>query len=278
MIKDSFQSADGLKLYTQHWPLDDPQAFVLLVHGFGEHIGRYNYVAEALNAAGYAAIGLDHRGHGQSEGQPRASVRSMSLYVDDLVLLWEKARAAYPHKPCFVLGHSLGAQISLGFTLRHQAKLQGLILSGIPVYLIDKLLNLSRPLLSLGGKIIPALPVMPAIDSALLSHDPAINAAYDADPLVYHAKVSFGMVAAVLANERQNHAQLPNLRLPMLVMHGEADQITNPQGSRDIYALSGSADKSLQILPDLYHEILNETTKDELISTVIAWLNAHLPA
>lgn len=117
---------DGLKLYVKEWPVENPKAAVVLVHGYGEHIGRYEYVAAALNRAGYTVSGADHRLHGRSEGFPRAYVTEIDQLVDDLKLVWDKAKAKHPDKPTFMLGHSMGGLVATCFALRHQDEMQGL--------------------------------------------------------------------------------------------------------------------------------------------------------
>jgi alpha-beta hydrolase superfamily lysophospholipase len=276
MIPKQLSSADSLKLQVYDWPLENPKAAILLIHGIGEHMGRYKHVGEALNAAGYAVAGLDHRGHGRSEGQPRAHVLDMDTYVDDLELLWEKIKAEYPGKPWFVLGHSMGGLIATRFALRHQTEMRGLILSG-PALAIHKVTP--APIIQLGKWIAQAAPgllLVPQIGSKHLTHDPAVNQAYDDDPLNYHGRIRAGMADAFLKGEADVLQRAATLTLPLLLLHGEQDRVVAPIASRLLYEKVGSADKTLKTYPNLKHEIFNDLEKEQVLSEVVAWLDAHL--
>jgi lysophospholipase len=268
-------TADGLHLRTYHWPVDKPRAFVLLIHGMGEHLGRYEHVAKALNAAGLAVVGQDHRGHGASEGE-RAFFRTVDTLVDDLSPLWAAAQGLYAGLPACVVGHSLGGLVATHFALRHQADIRALALSGAALLLTD---DLPAPLVSLLialGRIFPRSRPIPAIPSKYLSHDPAISQSYDGDAEVSHERVYLGVVAAMSASGRAALARAESLRLPLLAMHGGDDKIIPPLASQALIARAGAADKTLKIYPSLYHEIFNELEKEAVLTDLVAWLSARL--
>lgn len=274
MINSPSTTRDGLQLYTQSWPVENPKAIVLLVHGLCEHIGRYEYVASVLNAAGYAALGQDHRGHGKSEGQPRAYAPSIDTFVDDLELLEEAAAQTYAGKPLFVLGHSMGGLLATRFALRHQDRLRGLVTSGAALL---PGAGIPKAVIALGkvaGDFVPKLSLT-QINSAWLSHDPAVVSGYDSDPLVYHGKIKVGFGLALLRAGEETLARAGDLTLPMLVMHGESDRIVSAEASRQLHARASSSDKTLIIYDGLYHEIFNEPEKNKVLAEVIRWLDAH---
>lgn len=261
--------------YGQWYPAGEPKAVVLVVHGMGEHMGRYKHVIHELVERNYAVFAIDHRGHGQSDGT-RAHIENFRYYVDDLELLYKTAHESHPTLPVFILGHSLGALISFHFLLRHQDKLRGAVLSG-PAFVVGAdaspmLKRISHFLM----RVVPALPILPPTGDNMLSHDPDIDRLWKEDPLTYDGsvRVSMGnqmMVAAEAALQRMDE-----IRLPFLVMHGEEDKMAGPSGSQKLYKEAKSQDKTLKLWDGMYHEIFNEVGKEEVIRTAADWLDAHV--
>lgn len=271
----SLTTSDGLELYYQQWPVENAKAAVVLVHGFGEHIGRYEHVAEALNAAGYDVTGVDHRMHGKSGGEPRGYLTDIDKVVDDLKLVWDKVKTENAGKPMFMIGHSMGGLIAACFAVRYQDEMRALVTSGAALVSKD---SFPAPLLSMGrflARFIPNLPT-PKISSSQLSHDSNIGLAYDNDPLVYHGALKLGTLAAFAKAGTEALEKAPSLKLPLLILHGEADKVVPNATSKAFYNYAGSQDKTLKIYPNLYHEIYNELEKEEILKTVIEWLDSHL--
>jgi alpha-beta hydrolase superfamily lysophospholipase len=270
---DRFRAADGVQIFTAAWlPDGKPKAVVLLVHGYGEHIMRYRHVAERLVSAGYAFYGLDHRGHGQSDGL-RAYFESFDQPVHDLKLYFDQVKAAQPGQKMFLYGHSMGSLISLEFTLRYQDQLAGLILSGTAVNADEAV---SPALVTLSGvlsRLIPTVPLTPPLPSDALSRDPAVASAYDNDPLVYRGNWRSRTGALILASGRASRTRAGELKLPLLILHGAEDKIVPPSGSKLIAERAGSPDKALKLYPGLRHEVHNEPEKDVVIGDVVAWLD-----
>ncbi len=266
---------DGLTLHLEAWPVVDSKAGVVLVHGYGEHCGRYTHVAQALNNAGYSVTSFDHRMHGKSDGQPRAYVTDIETMVADLKQVWDKAKAEIGNKPMFLIGHSMGGAVVTRFTVQYQAEMQGLVTSGAAVLSSESLPAFLVTTVKAVSKFLPTLPT-PKINSTYLSHDPQIPQQYDRDPLVYHGTMKLASIAALAHNGEVVLKQAPDLKLPILVLHGEADKVVPMQCSQVFYAKAGSADKTLKIYPGLYHEIFNELEKEMVLTTVINWLDAHL--
>lgn len=277
-VEDTLVAADSLRLRTLAWPATGtPRAAVLLVHGFGEHVGRYAGVAAALNAAGYSAYGLDHRTHGASEGRPRVYLTDVERVADDLALLWARVRLAQPRLPVFLYGHSMGAYFALHFALRRPEGLVGVVSSGAPLTM-DR--EIPRALLRLAGLVAgvaPTLPLVP-LDLDAISRDRAVVAAYKADPLVHAGRIRARMAAQIGTTLEALRERLSELRLPLLILHGGADRVVPPSGSAWLHAHAGASDKTLHIYPGLYHEIHNEPERATVLADVTSWLDAHVSA
>ncbi len=270
----TFKTSDGWTIYYQSWVPDAPTAIVILAHGYAEHSGRYEHVSEALLQQGYAVYALDHRNHGRSDGE-KGYVENISALVDDLNQFITQTKKAHPELPTVLLGHSMGGVISLHYAINHPKQIDLLVLSA--PYLIDGG-NVS-PLLIRLSKIIatlfPRLPIK-AIDSSTVSRDPAVVKDYDQDPLNSRNKVrarsGLELVSAgPLAFRRANEIQLP-----ILIMHGDADSIASVDGSRKLNDLVTSKDKSLRIYNGLYHEIMNEPEKEQVLADIIQWLKTRI--
>ncbi len=276
MPSDHFQTRDGLTLYTEYrLPDDDPKAVVLLVHGYGEHSGRYQHVIARLVSGGYAVYALDHRGHGKSEGV-RAYCDSMDQFVDDLKAYFDRVKAAQPVKPVFVVGHSMGALISLAFTLRYQDQLAGLVISGAPV-IADA--NVSPFMVGLGKvltRVVPKMHLLPTSPPGILSRDPQIDVLWDSDPLTNKKPMRVRLGTEINRMAGEVREQLPDLKLPLLILHGAEDKLVNPAGSQLAYDRASSADKTLKLYPGMRHEIMNEIGKEGVLDEIVAWLDQHI--
>jgi alpha-beta hydrolase superfamily lysophospholipase len=253
--------ADG-RLFFQTWQAADPRAEVVIAHGYAEHGGRYAHVAAALAAAGFDVWALDHRGHGRSTGD-RGDIGSMEAVVADLDLLVDVAAAE--GRPVFLLGHSMGGAIALAYAQAHQDRLAGLSLSGAAVVFGPELLALA------GLEEIPELPLADAV-----STDPAVVAAYKADPLVYQGPPS-RTTLGILADSEKLIAGLAELTLPIQVMHGSADALIPSRALGVIVSGVSSADVTARLWPGLFHEIYNEPIKEQVIGELISWLGARVP-
>lgn len=275
MNNDSFTGKDGLNIFTANQlPTGDPKAIVLVVHGYGEHCGRYTHVIEALAHAGFAAYALDHCGHGQSEGL-RAYFDSFDQPITHLKEYMDRVKAKHAGKKLFVLGHSMGSLISLAFTLRYQKEIAGLVISGTPV---NADANVSPLLVRVGyvlNRIAPRAPLMKMVGLETLSTDPQVAIDFAADPLTYKNNMRVGMGVQMNDTAKNVREHLPELKLPMFILHGEQDKLVNPSGSHLTYERAGSKDKTLKIYPGMYHEIMNERDREVVIGDIVGWLNKH---
>ncbi len=276
MTTGSFQTSDNLTIYTeQALPAGDPRAIILLVHGYGEHSGRYAHVIARLVDERYAVYTLDHRGHGKSEGL-RAYCDSFDQFVEDLKIYFDGIKAANPNKKMIVFGHSMGALISLAFTLRYQDQIDALILSGVPV-IPDA--NVS-PLLVLVGKMLnrvaPKMKLLQTGETGILSSDAQVDVDWAKDPLTNKDPMRVRLGIEMNDTARRVREQLGNLHLPMLIMHGVDDKLVNPAGSQLAYERVSSLDKTLKRYAGMRHEILNEVHKEIVLTDIVDWLDTRI--
>lgn len=270
-----FDGAGGVRIVYDIWtPSTPPRAVVVLSHGFGEHARRYDHVAQRFGEAGLVTYALDLRGHGRSGGK-RVWVRSMDEYTGDFHALSGIADREHPGLPRIVLGHSMGGGIVFAYGVDHPDDYQLMVLSGPAVAAraeVSAALALTAKVL---GAVAPGLPVQ-QLDAAAVSRDPAVVAAYVADPLVHHGKVPAGVARALIIVSETMPRRAPALTAPLLVVHGAEDRLIAADGSRSLVACVGSPDVQLKIYPGLYHEVFNEPERDQVLDDVVSWINARL--
>jgi alpha-beta hydrolase superfamily lysophospholipase len=269
----NFAGADGTSLFERVWPAAGAAiGTVVLVHGYGEHISRYEHVAQALNQAGWNVRGADLRGHGQSGGR-RAACRTFGEYLADLGLLVARARQALPDKPVFLVGHSFGGLIGCMYALSRSGELAGMALSS--PWLKN---NVPQPAVKLLAARVLSV-VMPTLSMPLglkgtdVCRDPEIQAIYDRDPL-NNKNGNTRWFTEATAAQAEVLARAGDLKLPMLVMQGGADKLSDPKRTEEVFGRIGSADKTLLMLPGQYHEIFNECAaeRNQNLATLTAWL------
>ncbi|PMS19380.1 lysophospholipase [Trinickia dabaoshanensis] len=273
------RTADGIELALYRWPSAGPvRATVALLHGLAEHAGRYAALAERLGAAGIELVAIDLRGHGRSPGE-RTWVTHFDAYLDDARALLEAAARA--GTPLFLMGHSMGGTIATLFAIdrlrafadeRHPVA--GLILSS-PALAPGK--DVPRWMLAASRIVSRVWPRYKAmrIEPALLSRDPLMVEANRTDPLVHHGAVPARTGEQILAAMARIEQGRASLRLPVLVYHGTADKLTEPEGSRAFAAQVGSADRTLTLYEGAYHETMNDLDRDRVIDALIEWISAH---
>jgi alpha-beta hydrolase superfamily lysophospholipase len=276
-VDGRFRGERGLELYWQGWLPEGapPRAVVVLAHGASEHSGRYAWTGEQLAERGYALYAIDHRGHGKSEGG-RAVIDRMRNAVEDLDTLVEKAQAAHGGLPLVLLGHSMGGAVALSYTGEHEDKLDALILSA-PLAALEA----ASPVQRIAGRVLsvvaPSMGVV-GIDSTAVSRDPQVVADYEADPLNYHGKLPARTVAELTSAIDGFPEAVTRFRLPLLAMHGTADRLTPIAGSEMVVERAGSEDKTLERYDGLFHELLNEPERQQVVDDIADWLDARFPA
>lgn len=266
-------ASDGIPLWGSLWRPPAPRAAASLVHGIGEHSGRYGHVARALNDAGYAVVAFDLRGHGHSGG-PRGHAAEYGLLMADLDLLLQETRRRFSGLPHFLYGHSLGGNLALNYCLRRKPELAGAVVTSPWLALATRPPRWKMALVWLLNRVRPAVTLSRGSDPSALSSDRAVVAAYRRDPLV-HNRISARLYATMAASGAEALAQAARFPLPLLLMHGAADTVTSPFASQAFCNLA--PDCTFRLWPHLRHELHNERERDEVLAAIIAWLDAHLP-
>jgi acylglycerol lipase len=270
--EDTFRAFDGETIHHQRWlPDGDARAAIILVHGLGEHAGRYQHVAAALVDAGYGVFALDHRGHGKSSGK-RAFVKDYDELMHDLTQFRRLVAAEHPDLPVILLGHSMGGNLVMGHVLGNQEGLAGIVLSGPALQIGDDFSPLQLTVFSMLAKVAPGLRPQ-ALSADAISRDADVVAAYRNDPLVYTGKISAGLGAALIGAMQSFPDRYPELRLPVLLLHGTDDQLADIRGSKALEAAATNADVTAHYYEGLYHEVFNEPEREQVIADLVRWLD-----
>lgn len=257
----------GLKLFTRRWQPAQPRATIALVHGAWEHSGRYEHVAVHLTDADYAVHAVDLRGHGKSEKKP-ANVESPDEYLTDV----EHFRKQTPNGQLYLMGHSMGGGLVTLYTIERQPAVDGLILSGALLKLHSPAL-LQRLVRFIAG-VAPNFPLL-KVDGTGISRDPDVVAVYKNDPLVRTGWTNAAFLSILARITNRIHPAMEKMTQPALIMHGTADELTDPAGSRRLFCRAGTEDKTLKLYDGLYHEIMNEPEREQVLSDIVAWLNGR---
>jgi alpha-beta hydrolase superfamily lysophospholipase len=272
----ALDTGDGFRLFTQEWaPESGVKAVVCLVHGLGDHTGRYTHVAATLTENGYALAGYDLRGHGKSGGA-RGHTPSYDALMDDLALCLAKTQARYPGKPLFLYGHSLGGNQVLNFALRRQPAVTGVISTGPWLRLAFDPPALQVMLGKVMNSIYPSFAQANGLETAALSTDELVVKKYENDPLV-HDRISARLFLGAYQAGYWALEHASDFSYPLLLMHGGADRLTSAQASRE-FAQKAGACCTLKIWEGFYHEIHNEPQQAEVMQVMVDWLEQKLPS
>jgi alpha-beta hydrolase superfamily lysophospholipase len=269
MEKFFWLNTQGMNLFAAHWPVETPIAVIALVHGQGEHIGRYAHLAEWFNQRGIAIVGYDQQGHGRSEGK-RGHAKNLDTLLDDIGLLIEKARELYPNAPLFLYGHSMGGGLVLNFATRRNPNLAGLIATSPWIRL-----SFEAPAIKvIAGKILrrfmPTLTLPTGLAAHFISHDESVVEAYKSDPLV-HDQLSAAAGIALLEASEWINSWSGALKMPLLLQHGSEDRITSATATRE-FSERAKGDITYREWPGLYHEIHNEKEQEEMFAHTLQWM------
>lgn len=268
----SWQSKDGLQFFAQEWrPDGDVRAAVALIHGLGEHSGRYQHVAQYFTDHGLGVVALDHRGHGRTGG--KRGHGSYDTILDDIDHLLEETSQRFPGLPVFLYGHSLGGALVLYYTLKRRPQLKGVIATSpglVPANASGGQITLAKIM----SVIAPGFQIANGLDVTGLSRDPEVAKAYTADPLV-HNKISARLGLDLLQTGQwiiQHAAEFP---LPLLLMQGSADRLVNPIGARQ-FAAGLKNNLTFKLYDGWYHELHNEVEKEVVLGDMVTWIDKNL--
>ncbi|HSW58491.1 MAG TPA: lysophospholipase [Dehalococcoidales bacterium] len=271
----TFRGTDNCNLFYQYYlPAVSPRAVLFLAHGISEHSGRYAGLSQFLASQGVAVFGFDYRHHGRSEGE-KGRMDRFSHILDDFSNFLDIIRDVCPGKKIFLLGHSMGASLSLAYTQKAQSGLAGLVLSGTP------LRSLPSVPVAVIGCLYPLVLLTPnlgfyKLKSSTLSRDPQIVTGYDNDPLVFRGKLACSLIISFMWTLHKIESKLNDIKIPVLILHGDQDSLCSPKGSEIVFNSIGSKEKTHIPYKGLYHEILNEPEKEKVYADILTWLNERI--
>ncbi len=265
-------ASDGLQLHYRCWEPEHPaRAEVFFIHGYNEHIGRYEHVAAAMSAAGFRFHAMDLRGHGSSEG-PRGHTPSWDQFMRDVDLLLDQGESDLPS---FIYGHSMGGGIVLSYAIQTEREIKGVIATGPTLRLGFTPSPAQVFMAKVIGAIFPGFTQDGNLELEALSRDPAIAVAYANDPLI-HNKISARLFLSMLTGGQEALQRAPQLRIPLLLLHGSEDRLSDASASREFFNAAGVEDKTLKIYDGYYHELHNEPEKMEVLETITSWISERL--
>lgn len=272
-----FQTNDGLTLFEQSWqPAKEPKAVIVIIHGYAEHSSRYNHVADYLVNHGWAVETFDLRGHGKSEGKGgKTYINSFDEFLSDVDLFLNRVKERHQDKKIFFLGHSMGGLISSLYVVTRNPELRGLILSSPVLKISDDISPMLVKISTIIGKILPKLPTI-KLDSSTVSRDPEIVKKYNTDPLNYRGSIPARAGAEINRATKLIQGQMEKIKLPLLILHGTADRLADPEGSKQLYERAQSTDKTLKLYEEFYHEVMNEPEKERILADIVEWLEVHV--
>lgn len=264
----------GLRIFTRSWaPAASPKASLVICHGVNSHSGQYIRAAEEFADRGFAVTALDLRGRGKSEGE-RFYTESIDDYVSDLSQAIQLAKTHHPGLPTYLLGHSAGGVTSVTYALDHQDQLAGLICESFAfrVYAPDFALRL----LEGASHIAPHFHVL-KLKMEDFSRDPDWVAQLNADPLTLEEVQPVQTVAAFARAGERFEREFDRITLPVLILHGTADEATRPDGSQQFFDSASSSDKTLKLYEGHYHDLLNDFGREQVMGDIVAWIETRLP-
>ncbi len=274
----TFKGVEGIDLYYQSWhPEGKVKGILVIIHGLGGHSGRYSNIVKYLIPKQYAVYALDLRGHGRSSGQ-RGYINSWADFREDLQAFLQLIQTQQPKSPVFVLGHSLGAIIVLDYVLRYPqevSRLQGAIAlaPAIGKVGVSKVRLLVGKLLS---RVWPSFTLNTGIDLTAASRDEKVLATYAQDTL-RHTLATARLATEFFTTVDWVNAHAADWQLPLLILHGGADRVALPEGSKIFYQRVSCLDKLIVEYPGAYHELQNDLNYQEVLTDLENWLEQHLP-
>jgi len=271
-----FPVSGGVELAYREWPAPDPKAGLIILHGFGEHCGRYQALAEDVNHAGISCYTFDMRGHGKSPGK-RGYIESFSQYYDDLHEFIRFVKNKHQDVPLFLFGHSFGGLVALRYVQQFNPKeFKGVILSSPLLGLAIKVPKYKRLFLPVMKTVAPKLTLNNEINTQLLSHDPTVAEKYDSDPLV-HDQASAPFFYGMLEEMAKSMQRAPEWDSPLLVMYASEDKIVDINAIERVCSAMPSSNLQSVRFDGFYHEIFNEVERSKPINQLIEWIMERVP-
>ena len=249
--------------------VQEPVAVILLIHGLGEHSGRYIEWARRFTSGGVAFRAFDLPGHGRSGGR-RGTMPGFDKLFSIIDNLTGEIRDEMPGVPLFLYGHSLGGGLALNYILNRKPVIKGAVITSPWVKLTEAPPKIKLLFASLAKKLLPGMTQPSGLKTRYLSHDPEVVKAYENDPLV-HGMISAGLFASVTEAAAETLGHASEITIPLLLAHGRDDMITSPAGSMEVAA--AAPDALLKLWDGAYHELHNDMVKDEHFDFIMEWID-----
>lgn len=271
-----YHAPDGVKLYLQAWMPESPKASLLLIHGLGEHSGRYEALAEMLVSIGVSVFTFDGRGHGKSaQKEPDAYFDSYLTYLEDIHVLFEKAKNYQVSLPIFLYGHSMGGGFAAAYVLKYKPEVKGVILSSPAILEDPKTPKILKSVSGLISRFFPRLKAL-KLDPKRISKLNKEVQRYLNDPLIYQDAYPARTATEVFHMMKYIQEKAAEFDPPVLLLHGTSDTLTNPEGSKLLFTKANSVDKTLELIPEGYHELINDTQGEQVVDIIKSWLKEKI--
>ncbi len=273
-------AADGNCLQAYEWkPISRPvRGAIVIVHGIHDHARRYEDLARALSERGVAVYAQDHRGHGPSGGA-RQRVDSVKQLTGDIDLALREAAKRHPGVPLFLHGHSMGGLVAATYVVRHahrkEPRLSGVILSSAALKLPASVSATARRIVGTISTLAPELAIQ-VVDEAEIVRDATARQALANDPVISREKLPARTVATILRGITGIEKRMEEIAIPVLILHGTADKVTEPDGSREMARRARSPDKTLKLYEGAYHDLLHEPERTAVVVDIVAFIENKL--
>lgn len=267
------ESFDGVNLFCQDWKVSEPKAVMIIVHGLKDYSSRYEEFALELNKSHISVYACDLRGHGKSDGKP-VYVKHFKDYVTDLVTLVGDVTKETRQKP-FIFGHSMGGAIVTSYGLANPGTVRGVILSAPALKVTEDTSRIKIFGTKVIGSVLPRLPVF-ELKNSDFSRKSEMASEMSQDALIHQRPAPARTAKELLKTIAKNHASMDKFDVPFLVLHGDQDRLTNPEGSKELYLRAKTFDRSIKIYPGAWHDLLHEPNSDEVIQDIKKWLLPRL--
>jgi len=272
----TFKGKNDIELFFQEWTVPSPNALLVVVHGLGEHSGRYDNLLDAVSGSGVSVCACDNRGFGRSAGK-KGCISSFADYVDDQKIFIDMLKSANPKIPILVLGHSLGGLIVFKYVLEYGFSVSGVILSSPAFIFKGRIAGWKKAMAKLLSAVKPDFSLSADSDFAGLSHDLEYIASCKNDPLL-HNMVSARLYTEFMKTSSECMSRAFEFNSPILIFHGNADPIIDYKGSETVFERLSSHDKEIRIFDGLFHKAMNEIPEErqKVLAVVAAWVKKQL--
>ena len=268
-----WQTKDGISIFGKEWKAENPKAVIALVHGFGEHCMRYDGMAKYYNNKGFAMIGYDRRGHGQSSGA-RGHTPDYEAFLDEVDDLIKECKSRYPDKPIVIYGHSMGGNVVLNYMIkRSDPAIKLSIVTGPWIRLVEEPPAILKYIVKLVRKIYPTF----AKENKIATYVSRVQEEVDKymnDPL-NHGRISVNLACEMFKWSDHLFYYKGTLKKPTLIMHAGDDKLTSLEATRT-FVNNVSGDLTFHVWEGLYHEIHNESIREEVYDYTINWIDKML--